>query len=131
MTISTFDRATCRVVAQEIEAAVKAIAAKHGVSIKVARSTFSNGPTMDVKLACAVIASDGVVVDKDASALDQLGGLLGLVDGARGKTFTYGRKPYKLVGYRNSGGRMPFIGECDGKRYKFAIEALGELRARV
>src|SRR4051812_22602453 len=102
MTISKFDVNACRSVGEEIEAAVQAVAAKHGIKIKIGKATYTNGPTMDIRLECAVIAADGVVIDKDAASLDQLGELLGLVPQARGKVFPYARKSYTLVGYRNT-----------------------------
>lgn len=124
--ITTLDKATCKVLAAEFEKAMKEVAARFGVEVRVGNgrfdvSTFSfktevktaNAPTQDEQLAMAFRSLAGI----ERLSLD-LGWL--------GRTICHKGEFFTVVGYSCKSPKRPIVlrRNCDQKTFRANVDAV-------
>lgn len=120
VTIKGFDRATCRLVSQKIEAALQPLAEELGVAIRSKGGSYSGGH-YTLKVEVAAVGEDGSVQTKEADAFKSLATLYGFTPEDLGREFKMGSKSYKIAGLRTKAPRRPILGESEsGKMFCFA-----------
>jgi hypothetical protein len=95
-TILTITEDLCRILDAEITVAMAAIAARHGLTVKVGGGSFTGAsfkPRVEFLVEGEVGASK-----KDEDAFRQFAGMFGLSAEMLGKTFTVSGEAYKIVG---------------------------------
>jgi hypothetical protein len=111
MTISTFDRATCRALRADLQKVLDAYATKQGITLTVGNMSFTS-EAVSIKMEAKVAGGKGLREQKlDASlklqaSIDRLS-----LDVVNGK---------QLVGYNSRAHKMPYIylEVATGKRFK-------------
>ena len=124
------DRQKCRLIAQEAEIALRAIAAKHGVEIKYNGGNFT--PTSaTLKFEFAERATDGTVLTEEASNFKRYAEIYGLKADDLGREFWLNGKRFTISGLNTRAHKMPVIAKAsDGKSYKFsATSVVNRLKA--
>ena len=111
-------------ISREIEAAIKPILAKHGLTLNSPKTTY--GERYDYKItASRLVASDtGVnMASPEAKAFLRNANMHGITDAAKcfDQTIRINGKTYMLIGYKPRATKRPFIlKDCaDGKTYVF------------
>lgn len=125
---TTLDRATVKAIHTECDAALSAIAAKHGLELKPKGASFTEG-FLSYRAELRVPGNG-----KEARDLKALAGLYGLEPGDVGKTFVIARKTYTLIGSNARSVKYPLLAERDGKTYKVPsgwVESIAEQMARA
>jgi len=112
MSIKKIDRATCRLIGDDMEAALQAVAEKHGVDITRGRCTFLD-ENATYKFEVAVLNADGQAETKTYTALKQViewieGLELADLDVEYNDPFL-SVGPFKITGYRTRARKNPFI----------------------
>lgn len=123
--IKAFDRSNIRVLRNEIDAALLAIANKHNIEIRSGNGRFS--PTnLTLKLELSAKSADGTVVTKEASTFTELADLYGMKAEWLGKTFQRYGKTYTVVGLntklRSHGVPTPVLALANGKQWKLPVD---------
>ncbi len=127
MAITKFDRATCRLLSQEIEAALKAVAQKHGVAIKAGSGSFAD-TTFKLKVEVSVISASGVAQSSVVTDFEQHAKFLGLQESDLGKSFLFRGTSYTICGLKLSGRKYPILAKNkNGKVYKFQVSDVRRL----
>ena len=96
--ITQIDRKTIRTLNAEIEAALQAIAQKHGVAIKTGNSSFTAN-NYTTKLSVSVVSGDGQVLSPEAEAYNRYKPIMGFSKDL-GDTFTQGRSTFTITGLK-------------------------------
>ena len=121
-----FNKQNLRVIRTDVLDALKAVEKKHGVSFTLGNTRYS--PTdFRVKLECfAVKDNSGKDVDAAKAAFESKAFRVGIKRTAYGKTFTHGRKTFKIVGINTRAPKYPIQAESinRGDRYKFPLSAI-------
>lgn len=112
MSIKKIDRVTCRVLGDDMEAALQAVAEKHGVDITQGRATYMDA-NATFKFEVAVLNAEGVAETKEYTALKQAvrytGGLeLADLDVEYNDPFLP-VGAFKITGFRTRARKNPFI----------------------
>jgi hypothetical protein len=124
-----FDKDTIKNLRVEIDAALAAIAVKHGIQIRAGNATFSP-EFMTMKLEFSTL-QNGKPVTKEAEALKLYAPSLGLTPEHLAKNFVISGVTYRLVGFCPRKQKFPMVCErtSDGKRYGLpedvVLKALG------
>lgn len=122
MKIKSFDRTNVRLLSQEIEATLKTLAEKYGITLKTGRGTFRSD-NFTLKLEAAVIGDNGQAVTKEVSEFQNYAALLGLQPDDLGKPFTLRGQTYIITGAKLSSRKYPVLAKnTNGKVYKFTAE---------
>jgi hypothetical protein len=115
-----FSKIDCQNFRNEINAALAAVAAKHGVSIKADGAKYTNS-TIEFKLNVAKISDGGKVVTKESLALPGAIAAHGLAVGAADKTFVVQGLTLKLSGYNARCYAKPWLASDNfGKEWKLS-----------
>jgi hypothetical protein len=112
MTITAFNRAESQTVIDEINAAFKLIADRHGIDLRLGRMTMSGSElTGSIKAKVLEITGDGTACTLGAKRLAEARGL---------RADNPNLKNYAIVDYNSRAHRMPWIVQelHTGKRYK-------------
>ena len=125
MAITGFDRVSCRVLSKDIEAALLAVAARHGIVIKAGRGTYTSGH-LTLKIECSTVNRDGVVNSKEADDFKTYASLYDLQAGDLGKTITFSFERYTLTGIRPKATRFPILAKRvkDGKVFCLPVDGV-------
>lgn len=121
------DRELARLLHTELNAAMAAVAQKHGLLFEPARLTYS---TSEVRTTVRLydklenVSNDVAVSVKDALTLERLG--LRITD--IGVQFQYNGKNWKFVGLKMRRKLYPVVAETGGKKFKLPLEAIQSLR---
>lgn len=117
------DRAFCRALGMECEAALKAIAEKHGLTVAYHGGTLGVG-SFTAKLEFSEN-------DREQKEFNEYCRLVGLMPTDYHAVVVVSGKPHRLVGVRPSSYKMPFIFERieDGARYNVARSVLAKIEA--
>lgn len=114
--IQSFDKQTCRVLRDEIDAALKTIADKYSISLSIGNISF-NAETFRTRLEAKVAdAAPKPIVDfSDAFGYPPIG-----------TEFTAQGRKFKVTGHKPSRPKYPIVGTeiSTGKAYKFTVEAV-------
>ncbi len=115
-----FTKQNLRELRDGLDAALKQLGEKFGVSLKLGTGRFS--PTnCTFKLEAAVIAEDGQVVTKESQDFTRLAKVYGLSPEDLGRTFKTGGKSFTIVGLNSKRPKYPINAKsADGKTYKFS-----------
>lgn len=98
MTITRFDKPTCRTLAKDIEAALAEVAKKHGVTIQYAGGRFQDtslAMKLEVKVADPEVQAKAAQIE-----FASLAPLFRLTGAHYGREFTAQGKRYRLVGFQ-------------------------------
>lgn len=108
----------------EIEAALAAVAQKHGIVIRAGNCSFTP-ESATFKLELATIGTNGNVVTKEATAFKINAGFYGLTPDHLGKKFVSGGSEFTLVGYNSRAHKMPFVVKDErGRGFKMSEAAI-------
>lgn len=112
MSIKKIDRAACRLIGDEMEAAVQGVAEKHGLQITRGRSVYM-GPNATYKFEVAVLNADGQAETKEftdlKTAIPYIDGVtLADLDVEYNDPFLP-IGPFKITGWRIRARKNPFI----------------------
>jgi hypothetical protein len=125
-------KATASAITGEIESAVNAILAKHGMD--AGKTMVKYGNLYSIKIEATPLAENenGVNVNSpEAQAWEMFGTSYGFDNPteALGKTFTTSGKTFKFIGFNTKAPKMPVNAVCleDGKSYKFPTKALRKI----
>jgi hypothetical protein len=119
--ITNIDRATCKVLREEMEAALQAVATKHGIQIKSKNGSFS--PTMfTLKFEASVIGTGGVAETQERQAYKQLCQVYGLKAEWLDKTFNHGTDTYTVVGLNTRKHKRPVLCKQTGNGKTYCFE---------
>lgn len=119
-----FTKSSCSNFRNEINAAVAAIAKKHGVAISAGAAKFT-GTNIDFKLSVAQIGATGNVITKESLALPGAIANHDLVVGAADKTFVVQGLTLKLSGYNYRCYAKPWLAtDINGKQWKLSRETV-------
>jgi len=118
-TITTLDRASLRLLDQEIAKALQVVAEQHGLSIAIKPGTFSsNFATLKVEIQTK--NSNGEVNSKERQDYLLYASLEGLKPEWLGKQFRLDGRFYTVTGYVPRRHKMPINAKRDdGKEFKF------------
>jgi hypothetical protein len=121
MKIDRIDRDALRLIAATAMPALQAALAPFGITVKPARSKYSNGSTgtFQVELVAAGANPEREEFERWAS-------LMGFEPSDFGREFTVNRVRYALCGIAPGRSKYPIIGErtLTGVRYKFTADAV-------
>lgn len=122
-------REKARVLHQEIMEAVRAVAAKHGMTTRFGNATYET-TTFRIKAELLAVAEDGENLAAKAEWMRHAE-WIGMMPSDFGRTFISRGQRYKIVGIKPRSRTMPIIAEReDGKRFKFAPESINLLLGR-
>lgn len=121
MKITAFDRATCRVVSEKIEAALQPLAAELGIAISSKGGTYMGGH-YTLKVECATKGENGEVNTREADDWKVMAPLYGLKAEDLGRTFKAGGKEYKIAGWRSKARSKPIVATRGDKGFIFAVD---------
>ena len=126
--ITNIDRDTCRLLASEIEAAVQAVATKHGVQIKAKGGSFTD-TSYTMKLEVAVLGDGGVAVTQERTSFLRLAGLYGMKPEWIDQSFVHGRDKFIIVGLNTRKSKRPVLckSTANGKTYIFEATTVARL----
>lgn len=121
MKINNFDRATARVLREEMNQAFKSIEAKYGITLSAGNISFSNNEA-SIKVKANTIGDNGQVETKEArnwgvyAEYNGLGGLkVGDTIDLQGKSFT-------IKGWNTRARKSPIqIEDAQGRGYKCSV----------
>ena len=123
--IKSIDKATCRLLSTQIEAALQSLAQQNGVVIKRGRATYDvDGKNMTLKVEVAVVAADGTVANKEVENFKSMAELYDLKPEFLFKIFSYAGTTYKIAGLLPRRSKRPVLCERqpDGKRFILSPE---------
>lgn len=116
------DRLTVRTVMDEIEVAVRQIAARHGLEFSHQRARFSMSE-MTTKLTLKTVGAAETLVDFQRMQFPALASQLGLPEDALGKHFNHRGYDFTITGLQLERPKYPV--SCtrmmDGKPFKFPV----------
>ena len=121
--ITKFDKSAAREVHEAALEALKPVAERFGLAVKMLGGTFL-GPNFKPGFEFAVVTADGQVLDSEAEDFKMTARVFGLKPEDLGREMQ-GWKPgqrVKLVGYRPKGRGTPFTVQdiADGRRYRMS-----------
>ena len=111
--IKQFDKPTLRALRADLDAALAAVAAKHGIAVRVGNASFMPN-TATFKLELATKGDDGAVVTKEAQAFRQLAGSYGLAPTDLGREVTLSGDRFRIIGLRAAAIKRPILLEMVG-----------------
>lgn len=107
--VNSLDRASVRQINSEIESALKAVAEKYGVAIKVGNSRFSNN-NCTTKIEIATVAESGEVLTKEAVDFNRYASSMFQITKKLGDTFEFRYDTYEIVGLKPRSSKYPGFG---------------------
>ncbi len=129
MSITTFDKGVLSRLGDEIEAAVQAVAQKHGISIKRGRGKYDR-QACSLTLEISTIAADGTVQSREAAEFKRYASLFGFRPEDLGRSFKSNGKTFTIAGVNPKGRVRPVLATGDdGKTYTFRPEDVRRLLA--
>ncbi len=118
--ITEFDNATYKFLAKEINEALAAIGAKHGVSMTVGRGKLAQTGVLTMTVDAVVVKdTGGPVPTKDGEEFRRYAELLGFKESDLHRKFRFGGEIYRLEGADMRKRKYPMIGSKGANRYKF------------
>lgn len=117
------DREICRLMRADLDAALKPVAEKYGIDLKVGRMTYSP-KTVAIKLEGGAVGENGEANDKYTEAWKHYARLWGLPEDGLGRKFRNAHGEYTICGLNPAARRMPVLAKRDGKTYKFEVSVI-------
>lgn len=121
MKVTQFDRSNLSQINAEIEQAIKAIAKKYGIEVKLGNTRFSK-QNASSKFELMAVGESGTVMTKEALDFNRYKNYKG-INANLGDSFQYRGNTYTITGYKPKSHKYPVIATCleDGKSYKLPI----------
>ena len=121
MKVTQFDRTNLSQINAEIEQAMKAIAKKYGIEVKLGTTRFSR-QNASSKFELMAIGENGNVVTKEALDFNRYKNIKG-IRANLGDSFQFRGNTYTITGYKAKSHKYPITATCleDGKSYKLPI----------
>jgi hypothetical protein len=121
------DKPLLALLRKDIDAALKAVGEKHGLSLSAGNAKFLP-ETATFKLEVRTIGSNGTAVTREMTDLRHPSVLAmhNLTAAHLTQEFTSGGKRFVLSGYRMKASKNPFLAKCltDGKNYIFSEDGI-------
>lgn len=115
----------------EMREALAVVAAKHGVSITIGASTFTNANAI-FKLQVAVIGEHGLPDTREAEQFRFAASSYGLSPDDLGRSFVYDGKNYTIVGLSRKSPKYPILCTCEtGGDHRFAARLVASSLAQA
>lgn len=127
--ITTIDIHAAKAIRAEVDAALSAIAEKHGLTCDLGRTTFApEGGTIRIGAEFAVASIGGV--DRDRALFERDCRMVGLEPGDFGKVFRTPTGTFKVAGVSLNRPKYPIDGVSvpDGRRMKFPAIVAAHIR---
>ena len=114
-------------VRKDIEAALKAVEAKHGLNLDLGSMTFTEN-SFTTKLSASVVSADGIDQGKKTE-WERNAPMFGLDKDLFGKTFSMNGNQYEITEIKPRSRKYPVIGKDlkTGKSFKFAADTVSSL----
>lgn len=119
--MNQFDRPSLRILGEEINAALQAVATKHGITLKYGGCSFT--PTEARFRITGFIPTDGAETP-EAAEFKHYATLVGLLPEHLGQTFECNGNTYRITGMTRRGGKYPILAERNGKGFKFTVRSV-------
>ncbi len=121
MKISNFDRATARVLREEMNQAFKSIEVKYGITLSAGNISFSNNEA-SIKVKANTIGDNGQVETKEARNWGLYADHNGLGDLKVGDTIDLQGKSFTIKGWNTRARKSPIqIEDAQGRGYKCSV----------
>lgn len=122
--INSLDRAAVRRINNDIELALKAVADRYGVQIKVGNSRFSN-TNCTTKIDISTVNEGGTVMTKEATDFNRFAASFGITK-KLGDTFDFRYDRYEIVGLKPRSSKYPVLAKSlsSGKTFKFPANVI-------
>lgn len=121
--MKSFTRDACKLLRDEIDAALQAVAKKHGITLKVGNASF-DANQINFKLNAMTLGEGGEVVTPEKKAFIADAHFYGFKAEDLGRTFMSNGKTFTIAGLKHANRKMPIIATSEGKSYKFAVDAV-------
>jgi hypothetical protein len=123
MNITSFDRTNLRIIHDEINAALKPIAEKYGITFTDRGARF-NPTNATFKIESSVVSSDGVVQSSDRQSFTALAPMYGLQSSDLDRLFLFRGEGYTITGLKPRSPKSPIlaVSKKNGKTYKFTVD---------
>lgn len=125
--LARFDRTACKVLRDEIDLALGAVAEKYGISIQAGNAKFSDN-NITFKLELATKSDDGNVMTKEAEDFKRYAIMLGLRPEILFTEFEFNNKRFQLIGYKPKSPKYPFLAKCTYTGQTYKLPEQGVLR---
>lgn len=123
--ITSIDRQVCKLIASEIDAALQAVAARHGLSIAIKGGSFDY-TMFQTKLVVCVTGKDGApTASPEAKEFALYAPGVGVPAKLLNTKVVIQGTTYTLIGYKSRSPKYPFIClRADGRRFKMTTHSV-------
>lgn len=122
--INSLDRTAVRRINSDIEAALKAVADRYGVQIKLGNSRFSN-TNCTTKIDISTVNEGGTAMTKEATDFNRFASSFGITK-KLGDTFDFRHDSYEITGLKPRSSKYPVLAKnlSSGKTFKFPASVI-------
>lgn len=122
--IKQLDRTSLKLLRTDLDAALTAIAQKHGIILTVGNARFTSS-TATFKLNVATKAADGTIINREREDFISLADVYGLKPEWIDKTFQWSGNTYKITGLQPRRRKNPvLVRNRNGKGYVFGVDTI-------
>jgi len=119
--VTSFNRQNIRQINSELEAALKQVAEKYGLEVKLGNTRFT-GDNFTTKVQVATVGEGGITMSKEATDFNRYKTILG-INMELGQEFQRSGKTFTIVGLKPRSKKYPILAKCsDGKTYKLPVD---------
>ena len=119
--VTSFNRQNIRQINSELEAALKQVAEKYGLEVKLGNTRFT-GDNFTTKVQVATVGEGGITMSKEATDFNRYKTILG-INMDLGQEFQRSGKTFTIVGLKPRSKKYPILAKCsDGKTYKLPVD---------
>lgn len=119
--VTSFNRQNIRQINSELEAALKQVAEKYGLEVKLGNTRFT-GDNFTTKVQVATVGEGGITMSKEATDFNRYKTILG-INMDLGQEFQRSGKTFTIVGLKPRSTKYPILAKCsDGKTYKLPVD---------
>jgi len=119
--VTSFNRQNIRQINSELEAALKQVAEKYGLEVKLGNTRFT-GDNFSTKVQVATVGEGGITMSKEATDFNRYKTILG-INMELGQEFQRSGKTFTIVGLKPRSKKYPILAKCsDGKTYKLPVD---------
>ena len=119
--VTSFNRQNIRQINSELEAALKQVAEKYGLEVKLGNTRFSVD-NFTTKVQVATVGEGGITMSKEATDFNRYKTILG-INMELGQEFQRSGKTFTIVGLKPRSKKYPILAKCsDGKTYKLPVD---------
>jgi hypothetical protein len=119
--VTAFNRQNIRQINSELEAALKQVAEKYGLEVKLGNTRFT-GDNFTTKVQVATVGEGGITMSKEATDFNRYKTILG-INMELGQEFERSGKTYTIVGLKPRSKKYPILAKCsDSKTYKLPVD---------